>query len=150
MGKRFAYALEPVLLSREWALQDQLAELAARRQALQAAQQEQQRQSQGLLALQEQGRALMAPGTALRPEQMMLLRAALTAGARRSAEAGERLERAGQAYAAQLSEAGSARRALDVAQRHRAQAWQARRRELAAADYRDADESWVQPRREQE
>lgn len=142
-GKRFRYQLEPLRLTREWALD--AARLALTRQNTELAEAEQASAEarQRLAQAQEQARALVATGQAL-PVQSLQQHGRYLGwldGAARQTEQQRLLQQQERdALAGQLA---TAQRALDGLERHRKQMRQAFRRTLAQDEARQTDELWA-------
>jgi len=142
MKEGFRYVLEPLRLTRSWALDAALAELAALNGHIaeqRAAHDEVLRQMAharaGWLAAQADGAAL-----ALGP--MALLGRYLQDGARRRLELERRLAALDGEREVLALQASNARRALDAVEEHRDGARRAYRRVRADADLKTADDHW--------
>lgn len=142
MGGRFRYALEPVRLSREWALDalrlalgESQAVLAEHEMALQQAQQ------RSAAAVAAWG-GLAGAGRTLAADQLLLAQRYLadcrqqqrTAEAALAAQQDKHEELVAQVLAAQ--------RALDAVEEHRQQAWNAFRKARQSLEFKDADAHW--------
>lgn len=145
MKEGFRYALEPLRLTRSWALDAALAALAAHngrlaeRHAALAQVLEQMAQARaGWLAAQ----AAQADDAALALGPMALLARYLQDGARRRHALECELAALESERATLAQAAAAARRALDAVEEHRDDARRAHRRARAEADLKTADDHW--------
>jgi flagellar export protein FliJ len=142
MGKRFVYPLEPLRLTREWAL-DAARQALARQNAVlaEAGQAMDQARQQESLA-QQQARALGAGGGALPVQQFLQHGRYLDWLGQAAQAAARKLDQAGQERDALAVQLATAQRALDGVERHRKQARQYFQRARAQEEARQADDLW--------
>jgi flagellar export protein FliJ len=141
-SKGFRYALEPIRLSRGWAVDELLAELARQNKRIA----DQRSGLQALSAQLAQARgdwlASQASGVPLALQRMALLSRYLHDGSQRQADMQRRLD----ALEAERDDIAqrltAARRALDAVEEHRDEQRLAFRRERAIVDSKEADEHW--------
>jgi|AraplaDrversion2_2_1032049.scaffolds.fasta_scaffold01997_5 flagellar export protein FliJ len=141
-GKGFRYALEPLRLSRSWAVDDLLAELAGQNKRVAEQRDELNTLSEQLLQARRDWLAGQASGVALALERMALLSRYLQHGTNRQAGMQRQLD-ALEAERDDIAERlTAARRALDAVEEHRDEQQLAFRRERAGVDLKEADEHW--------
>jgi len=150
-GKRFRYALEPVRLTRQWALDELLTTLAERNAAVAQA-------SAALAALRgelegarQHWLASQSGGQALALEQFALLSRYLHDGAARVTTMERQLALLEEERDETVAQVASARRALDAVEEHRDGQRDAFRRAQNSGDFKLADDHWsvLQSRGEQ-
>lgn len=141
-GKRFRYALEPLRLTRQWALDallttlaEQNAGVAAARTTLDTLRAELEQARQHWLASQTGGQALAL-------EQFALLSRYLHDGATRVAGMERQLALLEQERDDTVAQVASARRALDAVEEHRDGQRDAFRRAQSSGDFKLADDHW--------
>ncbi|SDF63971.1 hypothetical protein SAMN05428966_11867 [Massilia sp. PDC64] len=141
-GRRFRYALEPLRLTRSWAVDELLAELAGYNERVAA----QRAALDGLRAQLAQVRsdwlAGQTGGAPLRLERIALLARYLQDGGRREAEMAGSLAALETERDAVVARVAAARRALDAVEEHRGEARLAFLRARAKTDLDGADEHW--------
>lgn len=142
MSKRFRYALEPLRLTRQWALDELLATLAQHNDAVAQASAALQQLRAQLEQARQDWLAGQAAGQTLALERMAVLGGYLHDGAIRvdaMARQLAALERQRDDTAAQVA---AARRALDAVEEHRDDQRAAFRRAQGSEDFKLADDHW--------
>lgn len=141
-GKRFVYPLEPLRLTREWALDAARQALAQQNALLAEAGQAMDKARQQESTAQEQARALGAGGSALPVQQFLQHGRYLDWLGQAAQDAAQKLDDAGQERDALAVQLAAAQRALDGVERHRKQVRQAFQRARAQDEARQADDLW--------
>ena len=150
-GKRFRYALEPVRLTRQWALDELLMTLAGHNAAVAQADAALQALRSELEAARQHWLASQSDGRTLALEQFALLSRYLHDGAARAVATERQLAQLQEERDATLAQVASARRALDAVEEHRDGERDAFRRARSSGDFKLADDHWsvLQSRGEQ-
>ncbi|SFG88755.1 flagellar export protein FliJ [Duganella sp. CF458] len=141
-AKRFVYPLEPLRLTREWALDAARQALARQNAVLAEAGQAMDRARRQESMAQQQARALGAGGSALPLQQLLQHGRYLDWLGQAAQAAAQQLDEAGQERDALAGQLAVAQRALDGVERHRKQVRQAFQRAQAQEEARQADDLW--------
>lgn len=141
-GKRFRYPLEPLRLTRQWALDELLVLLAERNgQVAEASAALEQLKAQ-LEQVRQDWLAGQASGQVLALERLALLGRYLQDGAVRVAAMARQLAQLEQARDETAAQVTSARRALDAVEEHRDEQRAAFVRAQSSGDFKSADDHW--------
>lgn len=142
MKEGFRYALEPLRLTRSWALDAALAGLAAHNGRIAERRAALEQVLEQMAHARAEWLAAQATGTALALGPMALLGRFLRDGARRRLGLERELAELESERVLLAQQAEAARRALDAVDQHRDDARRAYRRARAEADLKTADDHW--------
>jgi hypothetical protein len=139
---RFRYALEPVLLTRRWALDDLLLALGERNAAIAAQAKLQAKTRASYEAAADQWRAAAALQQAQSVQTFALNARYLADLARQLREQAEHMAELGTARDEVIAQVVSAQRALEAVERHRDEMKQEYVQKRVSADFKVADDQW--------
>lgn len=141
-GARFRYALEPIALQRQWALDALLralsdcnAELAQRRAACEA-------ESARIAQAQQEWKQLGSDGQAVQVERFSLLSRYLADRRRTLHEMEQAMQEVQQRREALIADVAGARRGLDAVEEHRDEMRKEFVRARLSGEFKDADDQW--------
>jgi predicted nucleic acid-binding Zn-ribbon protein len=139
---RFRYALEPLRLARQWALDALMTDLSRLNDQIAAMLLERQEVERQIADVREQWLAAQGAGRMLASTQLELTMRYMQDAARRKAQLSDQhaaLEQERDGVVQQLAEA---RRRLEAVDEHRAEQRQAFERSRASGDFKLADDQW--------
>jgi flagellar export protein FliJ len=142
-GRRFEYALQPVLLTRQWELDSLLQDLNQINGRLQTVQAEIARLGQEMQSVSVAWQAESQQGVNLAMDRYGLVTRYLAQlSTRRAAQEAEQAEIM-QEREAMVTRVGKAKRAVEASEQHRENERMKFEREQMSAEFKQADDQWV-------